>query len=246
MARYDDQGRPYGSGYHDSRPHGYEERETRTEVTTRVRGNLAGAATPENVTIKPERVGDAMRGKTIAHLEEMAARGYLTEDELGNRLAHARKAETKEELAVLIADLPTGAPERASDKDRNRVTDHLAEMHALGHLSDDELEKRRNAALAAVTRDELSHLTSDLPPLPVRHRNRPRPDQPKSLKERMMQDVPQTWMAIITIFVLGLAMIVCPWFALGGNIGHMIASLLVIIGIATVVFGVVWVVNVEE
>jgi hypothetical protein len=52
---------------------------------------------------------------------------------------------------------------RASDADRERVTELLGEHAAAGRLTVEELGERIDAALAAVTRPELDALLADLP-----------------------------------------------------------------------------------
>ena len=52
---------------------------------------------------------------------------------------------------------------RASDADRERVTELLSEHAALGRLTVEELGERVDSALAAVTRPELDALLADLP-----------------------------------------------------------------------------------
>ena len=52
---------------------------------------------------------------------------------------------------------------RASDADRDRVTDRLREHFAAGRLTSEELDERVTAALHARTFGELRRLTADLP-----------------------------------------------------------------------------------
>lgn len=56
------------------------------------------------------RIGDAERLQTSVVLQDAAAAGRLTLDELDERLAAATAARTAPELAVLVADLPVPAP----------------------------------------------------------------------------------------------------------------------------------------
>lgn len=52
---------------------------------------------------------------------------------------------------------------RCGDKDRNETADFLGDMFSQGYLSQPEFEARKNAALQAVTWDQLKILRSDLP-----------------------------------------------------------------------------------
>lgn len=54
---------------------------------------------------------------------------------------------------------------RASDDDRDLVLQALEQHFAAGRLNLDEFDQRSTAALAAVTRDDLAALTTDLPEL---------------------------------------------------------------------------------
>jgi DUF1707 SHOCT-like domain len=54
------------------------------------------------------RVGDADRNRTAELLKEAHAAGYLTLEELDERLGTALAARTRGELDRLVADLPPG------------------------------------------------------------------------------------------------------------------------------------------
>lgn len=60
---------------------------------------------------------------------------------------------------------------RASDDDRQRTVDLLGEHHVAGRLDQDEFTERMEAAYAAKTLGDLTHLMRDLPPIktPVKH-----------------------------------------------------------------------------
>jgi hypothetical protein len=63
------------------------------------------------------------------------------------------------------ADLPGAPPDlRASDADRERVTEVLRQAAGEGRLTLDELDERLGAAYAAKTFAELEPITRDLPP----------------------------------------------------------------------------------
>jgi hypothetical protein len=57
--------------------------------------------------------------------------------------------------------------QRASDLDREHVADQLREHYAAGRLTDEDLDKRVQAAYAAQTDNDLQRLTADLPMLPA-------------------------------------------------------------------------------
>ena len=58
------------------------------------------------------RIGDAERLRTAVALQDAAAAGRLTLDELDERLTVAAAARTAPELAALVADLPVASPPR--------------------------------------------------------------------------------------------------------------------------------------
>lgn len=59
---------------------------------------------------------------------------------------------------------------RIGDAIRSHYAEHLANMHVLGHLDEQEFEARQNHALAARIQEELDELVRDLPPPPRRSR----------------------------------------------------------------------------
>jgi hypothetical protein len=67
------------------------------------------------------------------------------------------------------ADPPSSPALRASDADRDRVTELLRAAVADGRLSPAEFDERLDAALTARTIDELAPLTADLIAAPGRH-----------------------------------------------------------------------------
>jgi len=78
-----------------------------TESIKRQPAALPGATAPEGANITSDkRVGDADRDKVVSHLQEMHVNGYLSDDELAVRLAHAEQATTHAELNVVLPDLP--------------------------------------------------------------------------------------------------------------------------------------------
>ena len=56
--------------------------------------------------------------------------------------------------------------ERASDQDREQAAEQIRDHYAAGRLTDDELDKRVQAAYSAQTNAELQRLLADLPVLP--------------------------------------------------------------------------------
>ena len=69
----------------------------------------------------------------------------------------------------VMADTPTPGPPslRASDEDRERVATVLRDSYSHGRLDLEELQQRLDAAYAAKTVNELTHLTADLPATPA-------------------------------------------------------------------------------
>lgn len=61
---------------------------------------------------------------------------------------------------------------RVSDQQREQAADALRDHFAAGRLTEDELNERLDAALAAKTEPELEALLADLPKLPVSPRQR--------------------------------------------------------------------------
>lgn len=57
---------------------------------------------------------------------------------------------------------------RVGDTEREAVLDALGEHHARGRLSVEELDRRQEAALVAVTHADLAALLADLPPIDQR------------------------------------------------------------------------------
>ena len=53
-----------------------------------------------------QRIGDEIRDKHIEHIHDMFARGFLDQKEHDARIAAAMRALTKEQLALVIQDLP--------------------------------------------------------------------------------------------------------------------------------------------
>lgn len=64
---------------------------------------------------------------------------------------------------------------RASDADREEVAERLRKATAEGRLLAEELEERLEATFTARTYGELDAVVADLPGIPVRRRERPRP-----------------------------------------------------------------------
>jgi DUF1707 SHOCT-like domain len=66
---------------------------------------------------------------------------------------------------------------RACDALRDRYVEHLTECLGRRYITEDEFDARRNAALRAVTEDQLRALIWDLPPLQERSTRRTRAEQ---------------------------------------------------------------------
>jgi hypothetical protein len=72
------------------------------------------------------KASDADRQRVVAALEQLTAAGRLTISEFANRAGAAYRAETLEELAALVTDLPPPIPPSTSgvdgpDVDRPRL-----------------------------------------------------------------------------------------------------------------------------
>jgi hypothetical protein len=96
------------------------------------------------------RASDADRQQTVHLLQDAAARGLLTPDEAGERMAAAYAAQHLDELPPLTADLPPGVPPAAVAPGwRALLTLVLLQGRAgIGWLTADGLRSRR--ALAAL------------------------------------------------------------------------------------------------
>ena len=62
---------------------------------------------PGTAVLPQKRIGDTARNKTLDHLQEMYARGYLSTSELDARQQAALAATLQDELDFLMADLPS-------------------------------------------------------------------------------------------------------------------------------------------
>lgn len=69
---------------------------------------IMGAIEPPEIRTFAEgsRIGNAERSKAILHIEQMADKGYLPEQEFIARIKRAEKAETERQLRELTSDLP--------------------------------------------------------------------------------------------------------------------------------------------
>ena len=78
------------------------ERQDNMDIQRRVPGqvDLPG------VNIVHERVGDAERSRTVHHIKEMEAKGYIPPEEADKRIEHAANADSKATLNYITADLP--------------------------------------------------------------------------------------------------------------------------------------------
>jgi Domain of unknown function (DUF1707) len=64
--------------------------------------------TPPGVHLTPElRVGDETRNKFLGHLADMMSRGFIDQQEYDARLAIMMRAQTREDLKLLVKDLPS-------------------------------------------------------------------------------------------------------------------------------------------
>jgi hypothetical protein len=73
------------------------------EIQRRIPGQVTSYT---DVNIQSNRVGHDERRRTIHHIEDMEAKGYIDSKEASSRIDHAAEAETNWELNGLIGDLP--------------------------------------------------------------------------------------------------------------------------------------------
>jgi DUF1707 SHOCT-like domain len=72
-----------------------------------------------------KKIGDVHREACVAHLQSAFAAGFLTDDEMQDRISAALGARTDGRLAMITADLPTSLELRGR-KARVRVRDRMA------------------------------------------------------------------------------------------------------------------------
>jgi len=98
------------------------------------------------------RASDTDRQRTVHLLQDAAARGLLTQDEAGERMAAAHAAQHLDELPPLTADLPPVAPPAPTAPGwRALITLLLLRVRAdVAYLTADGLRSRRALAAMAV------------------------------------------------------------------------------------------------
>lgn len=90
---------------------------------------------PGNVNITGERAGTEHRERHLAHLSEVYAGGYLSDNELEARRDAITGATTKEELRYLVSDLPSLiAPAKVSKISKFRLWRRLNGIQRLSVL----------------------------------------------------------------------------------------------------------------
>src|SRR3954454_548800 len=110
------------------------------------------ASDPRVPTAPRLRASDAERQQTVHLLQDAAARGLLTQDEAGERMATAYAAQHLDELPELTADLPPVAPPAPTAPGwRALVTLLLLQVRAgVAYLTADGWRSRRALAALAV------------------------------------------------------------------------------------------------
>src|SRR5436305_1876366 len=124
--------------------------------TTPASDDVAGGAPPQEPA--PMRASDADRHATVHVLQDAVARGLLTTDEGGERMAVAYAARHLDDLPALTADLPP-APEAAEAP----AAPGWPPLAAQGDVDDRDLTGDRRRDPMAV--GDLGHPTPDLVPV---------------------------------------------------------------------------------
>jgi hypothetical protein len=107
--------------------------------------------------------------------------------------------------------MPHRASLRASDTDRDEVTERLRRATAEGRLRPDELEHRLGTALSASTYGELDALVADLPRVPDHRRARPHVPGPLWARGVLVVAVMVAALAAVAIAALVVAGLVAVW-----------------------------------
>lgn len=119
----------------------------------------------------------------------------------------------------------TTSPYRIGDVERTRTCDVLAEHYAAGRLSGEELERRLECAVQAVSAAELARLTADLPP---GGHDGTRMDPPTASRTWPTGVVVALVAFLVSVFVAGgmvLALgLVSPLLVLGAGLGGCAAA----------------------
>src|SRR3954462_7465794 len=110
------------------------------------------ATDPRGPTAPRLRASDAERQQTVHLLQDAAARGLLTQDEAGGRMAAAYAAQHLDELPELTVDLPPVAPPAPTAPGwRALVTLLLLQVRAgYAHVTANGWRSRRALAAIAV------------------------------------------------------------------------------------------------
>ncbi|MPZ62296.1 MAG: DUF1707 domain-containing protein [Propionibacteriales bacterium] len=99
--------------------------------------------------------------------------------------------------------------DRAGDADRERTADLLADAHAAGYLTTEELDPRLETALAARTHGELGPLIADLPSSWRAERSRRR------VADDRRQEARASLVSHIGSYLRLMALLVAIWLVLG-------------------------------
>ena len=118
--------------------------------------------------------------------------------------------------------------ERASDQDREQAAEQIRDHYAAGRLTDDELDKRVQAAYSAQTNAELQRLLADLPVLPEVRKRQERAELVERRSHLQRRLIQQTGGSVI-------AFAVCTgiWVASGasGSFWPIWVALIAVIGL---------------
>ncbi len=118
--------------------------------------------------------------------------------------------------------------ERASDQDREQAAEQIRDHYAAGRLTDDELDKRVQAAYSAQTNAELQRLLADLPVLPEVRKRQERAELVERRSHLQRRLIQQTGGSVI-------AFAVCTgiWIASGasGSFWPIWVALIAVIGL---------------
>lgn len=181
-----------------------------------------------NGTIQP--MSTPLTNEEVAELQaklDTAINGAAEWQRIATESLAERKAMSKrhhEQLDQIERNQPTTASrqevarmeKRIGDADRNRFIEHLGNMFADGHLSEDEFGERSDKANAAKTLSDLYPLVADLPDMPVPVKDLKIAGSPleprRTLKDVMAMPASPTFvltaLGILAVFILMLTVLI--------------------------------------